>query len=339
MKKYLNILLSLLLIFSLSSCFWNSKNEDVEDVKKELLDDSVKNNDNEEDIPKYEDENNEDDKNLEEDSEKDDKKDDSEKNIEKESYTVRYLWNDQFLEIDNLDKQDFTNRNVVITGTTLVNVDKIIVNFSNSESKFPNDKFQLTKFKAGDKNFTYNAFSKYEVLDYWRNEYIIEAYFWDEVAKLEIIINIPTKEEKKITKTEESEKKTDKTNIDSKLDSDIDWLKLWVAEENLDVSDSDWVTDFLTKYTPNNAWFYWNSSKPLNSGEWLSVYVLRIDWTWYIYEKYYYTPDWSLWVLQLEKWTWVDRDNISEKNSELKERNSDFDTSEVDKYFKDKLKN
>ena len=91
MKKYLNILLSVLLIFSLSSCFWNSKNEDVEDVKKELLDDSVKNNDSEEDIPKYEDENNKADKDLEKDSKKDDKKDDSEKNIEKESYTVRYL--------------------------------------------------------------------------------------------------------------------------------------------------------------------------------------------------------------------------------------------------------
>jgi len=56
-----------------------------------------------------------------------------------------------------------------------------------------------------------------------------------------------------------------------------------------------------------------------------------------VYEKHYvvYT-DLSYWVYELETWTWVTKDTIAEKNTELKEKNTDYPTLEVvDKLFID----
>lgn len=330
MKKYLSLVLSIFLIFSLSSCFWKWASEgDIEDTKKELLNNTwnvVDDSSTGWNIPKYEDEN--------------DKKDNSKEEekpakVEKETYTVEYLWDNQFLEIDNLDKQDFKNRKVVITWKTLTKVDKIIVNFSNSSSKFPDDRFQLARFKAWDDTFTYNAYAQYEVLDYWTNEYLIEAYSWDEISKTLITIYLPEKDTS--TSSTQEDKKTDSSKDSSLTSSSIKWLKMWEAEANLDVSTSNGVTEFLAEYTPDNAWFYWNTSRPIASWEWMSVYVIRLDGSEYVYEKYYYLPDWTFGVLELETWTWVDKENIMEKNNEFKEKNEDFDTTDADKYFKDKL--
>ena len=53
------------------------------------------------------------------------------------------------------------------------------------------------------------------------------------------------------------------------------------------------------------------------------------------YEKHYYTNSWFYWVLVLETWSWIDLNWLSEKNTQLKEKNIDFTITTIsDKLFK-----
>ena len=329
MKKYYNLIFLILLVFSLSSCFWEwTTGWDIEDTKRELLNWSEWTN-IDSNVSKYEDEtlwsqsgsllNNKSDK------------------IEKERYTVNYVWDNKFVEIDNLDNQDFENKKIIITWKTLVKVDKIVVNFTNKSSKFPDDTFQLKKFKSWDSTFSYNAFFQYQVLDYWQNEYIIEAYSWDEVSRVEVFINLPKSEESTSSTSVLNDSNKEDTVVQTTSESNIKNLRLSKIEGWLVATDSDSITNLLSKLTPANSWFYWNTSRNIKDTDWFSAYVLRLEKDSYVYEKYYYLPDGTFWILQLEKGTWVNKENIWDKNSELKDKNSQFDTIEADKYFKDKI--
>jgi len=323
MKKKYNFLILIILILSLTSCFW--WNDDVTKAKQELL-----NQDNsleekfEENIAKFE---------------------EAEKE-QKEKIVINYLTTSKFLELDSLENKDLSSLELEITWKTLVNVDKINVTFSNSTSKFPVDNYALKTFKAWDESFLYRAFKKYETLDYGENKYIIEAYSWTEVSKLELIINI----DEKSSDSSNEEIVTEKVNLNTlpvwwdfwnPVDiwlgkftySDIKWLqveKLINADLTLD---SDSVNEFLADRI--DWWFFWNSLRPVSWEEGVSFYLIRLEWDKYFYEKHYYTTSWFYGVLVLETWTWIDLNWLSEKNTQLKEKNADFTITTIsDKLFK-----
>ena len=78
------------------------------------------------------------------------------------------------------------------------------------------------------------------------------------------------------------------------------------------------ITDFLTERL--RSWFFWNTCRPIVSERGLKFNVLRLDWENYIYERHYIDTTASLyWVLELERWTGIDRENIAEKNTELRD--------------------
>lgn len=319
MKNKFSILILLLLIFSLSSCF-KSNEEDISKVKQELLNNEKSLEEQfEENIAKYE----EIEQELEEQKE--------------EKFIINYLWENKFIEIDDLTNKDLSKLELEITWKTLVNVDKIVVNFSNSWSTFPVDEYTLKTFKAWDKTFLYRAFKKYETLDYWKNTYMIEAYSWNEVSKIEIIVNIIDETKKT---TDISNDKEDKILDISLLPtgdyywnpvslwnwkvtySDIKWLSIEQISWTGITLDSDSINSFLaSKY---KSWFFWNTLRPISWQDWVSFYVVRLDGEKYYYEKHYYTPSWFYWVLELESWTWVDVSTISDKNTELKDKNETF---------------
>lgn len=323
MKKKYNFLILIILILSLTSCFW--WNDDVTKAKQELL-----NQDNsleekfEENIAKYE---------------------EAEK-TEKEKIVINYLTESKFIELDSIDENDLTSLELEITWKTLVNVDKINVTFSNSTSKFPVDNYALKTFKSWDETFLYRAFKKYETLDYGENKYIIESYSWAEVSKIELIINI----NEKSSDSGNEEIVTEKVNLNTlpvwwdfwnPVDiwlgkftySDIKWLQVEKLI-NADLAlDSDSVNEFLADRI--DWWFFWNSLRPVSWEEGVSFYLIRLEWDKYFYEKHYYTNSWFYWVLVLETWSWIDLNWLSEKNTQLKEKNIDFTITTIsDKLFK-----
>ena len=328
MKKI--FILSLVTLFVLTSCWGTDKNQE-NDIKNELL--NWWNNNNlvvDNNSGKVE---------IDENRENFDKK--SENYLE-----VNYLTEEKFLEFDNFTISDFKNLEKEITWKTLANVDKIVVSFSNKESTFPNDSFQLKQFKAWDSKFLYRAFKKYETLDYGENIYVFEAYSWDKVSKLQLIINILKPEQKVLEPVEVWNLPFSSTywnpveiwnwNITY---SDIKWIEISQVWEIDLKNDSDSVTNYLKeKY---NSVFYWNSKRTIWTN-WLSFFVVRASGNNYIYEKHFYS--WNLyWVLELEKW---DLDSeltlddklkvISELNTTLKEKNDTFENAKIaDKLFAD----
>lgn len=323
-KKY-NLLIIVLLTFSLTSCFW--WNGDAEKAKQELLkeDNSIEEK-FEENISKFE---------------------EAEK-VEKEKVVINYLTESKFIELDTIDESDLSLLEVEITWKTLVNVDKINVTFSNNTSKFPVDNYALKTFKSWDDKFLYRAFKKYETLDYGENKYIIEAYSWDEVSKIELILNVESDENS--SESNDEEVLTEQVNLSSlpvwwdfwnPVDvglwkftySDIKWLQIEkLINANLQL-ETDSVNEFLADRI--DWWFFWNSLRPISWEEWVSFYLIRLEDDKYFYEKHYYTTSWFYWVLVLETWTWIDLNWLSEKNTQLKDKNIDFTITTVsDKLFK-----
>jgi hypothetical protein len=226
---------------------------------------------------------------------------------------------------------------VEITWKTFVNVDKILVSFSNPTSSFPNDnRYQLTQFKSGDKTFLYRAFSQYNTLDYGTNEYLIEAYSWENVSKVEIIINVPNKEDSNSNNSNNSNNTSSNTNTSNIVSEnyDITGLVITQLKPDLSVTTSDELNNFLTDNAWVKTWFYWNSLRPIQNGVWVSFYTIMLNVENYTYSKHYYIPDWTYWVLLLDTGTWIDKENIADKNAEFKDKNSDFDTTKADEYFK-----
>ena len=79
------------------------------------------------------------------------------------------------------------------------------------------------------------------------------------------------------------------------------------------------LTDYLVeKY----GFVYWNTCRPLvNTDFWVSFFVVRLEWDDYLYEKHYIDYKNGLHgILELETGTWVTRENMSEKNTEFRDK-------------------
>lgn len=342
MKKITNITVLISLLFILSSCF--TSNDDINKAKQNLwiievdqqdksigteIETNIINKDN------LLNENN------------------NEVNIEKVEKTIEInsLTEEQFLEFDNLDWENFLDWQVEITWKTLWSVDKIIVKFSNSSSDYPDDIFTLKQFTSWDDIFLYRAFSRFETLDFWKNIYIFEAYSWNSISKLQIIINVVKEEDKSV------EEKLERSYEDLSLSSLPVWANYWnpvnLWDGKITYSDLNWLEikkDINSELTCENltsilsdkisTWFFWNTCRPIEWEEGISYFVIRLDWNNYVYEKHYYLSyQWIYWIQELEVWTWVTNQNIWDKNTELKESNEDYVILNItDDLFKEILK-
>lgn len=320
MKK---IFLVIFLTVFLSSCFSSKTEEDLTKVKEELLstwkiDSNILNEINLEN------------------------KDSSaeEKFEEKNSISIKYLTDEKFLEIDDFSINDFKDLEQEITWKTLTKVDKIKVYFSNPTSSFPNDIFELKKFKAWDKTFLYRAFKKYETLDYGENIFIFEAYSWEKISKLEYIVTIE-KENFEIAKNPILIQDLPVSSVygnpvelwNWKITySDIKWLEienLWITLNNSE----DSVTNFLKEKYKNI--FYWNTKRTILGESGVSFFVVRVVWNKYFYEKHY-SIEGFYWILSLEQWDFIGNWTLDEKlktlwelNLSLREKNKSFSTVKI----------
>ena len=343
MKNIINIILALLLTLILSSCFtsqedvnkakqnlwiieidndsWSNLDTTIEEAKKEIIQEVVE---EKEDI----------------------------KTIE-----ITSLTDEQFLEFDDLSRENLLDWEVELMWKTLSNVDKIIVYFVNEESDFPDDIFTLSKFKSWDETFLYRAFSRYETLDFWKNVYIFEAYSGDEITKLQIVLNIvevtKNKIDSRVEDIELENESYEEINISDFPVSAEFWTPVELWNGKISYTDLKWLEikrdvnpdltcENLTSVLSDkiNTWFFWNTCRPIEGEEWVSFFVIRLDWDNYIYEKHYYLSyEWIYWIQELEKWVWVDDKNIWEKNTELKEWNDNYTILKiVDELFKKILK-
>lgn len=355
MKK---ITLLLFLTLFLSSCFWDSK--EVIKAKQDL---GIIENTPSFDLVE---------KNKEEKSEDLSNKSDDPR------ISIKQISGDKILELDKLNYDDFKKWNFKITWKTLWFVSKIKVDFSNENSNYPNDEYILWKFKSWWKKFEYNAYSKYKVLDFWLNKYVFTAFTkkWESILELKVLVSVNDDEYIDWNKDESQqggssslkETTTDKLIWDennlvfTELPEWWDFgnvVKLW--EKSFTYSDIKWFevkkekietincgkneetdTYFLTEFLKNrqNSWYYWNTCRDLIKGKWISFYVIRLEWDNYFYEKHYIDfVHWFYWIYEIEKWQWVTKDNISNKNKELKELNKTFKKTEiVDNLFKKIIK-
>ena len=213
-----------------------------------------------------------------------------EQDIYSPTYVLEYLDDNNFIELDNLDsKVESLKEEIEITWKVLnLEVDKIIVSFKNTSSDFPNDKYELEKFKKGDAIFEYNANSKvFRNLDYWNNEYTLEAYVWDVVSIVKLNINIPEElwDEEVIWESINKEIDTDsleseKVTYEKKIIwSTSDPVYLWMP-----ISDSFWKPLSLWE-----GWITYSNISWLNivksdfsSSDLASDVIWKSDWTWYL---------------------------------------------------------
>lgn len=284
----------------------------------------------------------------------------NQKNVEEESLiTIEYIGSDKFIEISKLNEDWIDEGEVDINWSAVewIIVDKIIVDFKNESSEFKDDTYQLKKFKKWWTDFKYLASSRFQVLDFWKNIYTFNAYSEDKISKVIVTINVLNEDEKK--KIEEENTREEKliwTEDDTVFLNLPVWDNFWkpilLWEDVFTYSLINWleiikrnkrditcenVTDLLSEEM--SGWYYWNTCRDIIKDKWISFFVVRLDGDNYFYEKHYIDfKYWFYWVLELEKWEWVTKDNIKEKNSELKEWN-DYKIGELtDDLFKKILK-
>lgn len=339
-----------LLLLFLSSCFFN-KDENVDKAKKELwvINNEVNVSGGDDNSRLLSDES------LGEKS----SSNDSKKIIKEDklSYEVKYLTEEKFLELDSLDSIKFPSLEIELTWKTLVNVDEISVKFLNKESSYPSDNYVLQKFKSWDDTFLYRAYSKYQTIDYWENQYIFIAKSWDKTSEFQLIINNIKEEKVDLEEKVNFEEKTDESEndlsslptIEKQLEivstweweysnSNIDWLNL----TNTELTDltCDTVSDYLLEKI--TSYYWWNSCRNIETDKWIDLYLLRLDWGEYVYEKHYFLVDkWIYWVYELERWEYIyeqEEDKlqfVKDKNNELKENNDNFESlKKVDELIK-----
>lgn len=322
MKK---IYLLLFLVF-LSSCFFNSNQDEVNQAKEELLSNTASVDSQTEDV-------NTDSWDLSIDDSTQEETQTTDTNQQKSTITSLSSW-DATIKIDDLSDTDFSSKNFYIYGETLSTVDKITVSFSNETSSFPTDVYTLKQFKSWDSSFKYLAAYKYQTLDYWLNTYIFTAYSGDSVYKIKVEINLPKED---TSTTSSTTTNTGNTITTTTSDTTTQTYSSSSSSDNLEVEKNftvdltcDNLTDFLTQYY---TYSYWNTCRDLTKWTSITFFVLRLNWDKYFYEKHYVNYDTKEhWILLLQTWTWVTKDNIAEKNSELKQQT--WDTSKIDQLFK-----
>jgi len=342
MKK----LIILTVPFLLFSCFW--KNKELDQAKKDLLWEN--NNIINKDII-IENENNN--QNL------DEIKENKIQNPKNDSYyeIINIYWWEDF-KINDIENVHLIKDEIVLKWNIINNnIDKINVTFKNTDSNFPNHTHTLKQYKKWDIVFTYNAFKKFDVLDYWLNQYIVEAYIWNEIIQ-KTQLNIFLIDKTNIKNNENNLKQINKNiwNIDNNVFISLPekestyWFPVWtwtesftyskinnfesVKNDNIYNLDCDWITDFVIL---NFGLSYWNTCRPIWN-DIISFNVLRLKEEKYLYEKHYADKKyWLYWILLIEEWTWVLKENLSSKNQELKEYNFDTITI-VDDLYKDIVK-
>jgi len=354
MKKQINILSVLLLVFLLSSCF--TSKDDIDQAKKNLwiieTENSINTSWNEPEIKEDNSKdkvivNNTENKIVEEEI----IEEEIVEEVKEEKIIINSLTENQFLELDDLSWKDLLWWEVEITWKTKISVDRIVVTFANHSSEFPVDKYELKQFESGDETFLYRAFSRYETLDFWKNVYVFEAFSWEQSSKLELILNVIEEEEVKVS--EKTEKIYEDIAVWELPSNEKFWTPIDLGNWKISYSDLNGleikrdinpklVCEKVTSVLADklSGWFFWNTCRPIEEDEWISFFVIRLDWDDYIYEKHYYLSYSGLyWIQELEKWTWVTSADIWEKNSELKEKNDDYAILEItDELFKEILK-
>jgi len=263
---------------------------------------------------------------------------------------VSPITNTQFIEISPISGDSFDDGEAIIEWKTLGTVDKIEVLFANSSSQFPDDRYTLQTFKSGDESFKYVASSRFQVLDFWINTYLIKAYSGKEISETEVILELLDKKdttvsfEEKIIGTEDdsiafkaptSELFGEPLSLwtESFTYSGIEWLEI----NKQDVTDinCEWLTEYLTEKA--DSWFFWNTCKDIIKDKGISFYVIELTGDdSYVYTKHYidYTHNFYG-TLVVESGTGVTKETISSKNTELKEENETFtQVSVVDSLFR-----
>ena len=271
----------------------------------------------------------------------------------KTRYFIEQIDEAQLLEFSTLSVADIQDWEVEISGTTIGEVDKITVSFKNSESNYPDDLYTLKTFKPWAKSFKYLASSRFKVLDFGMNTYEFIAYSWRESSKAILTIDLIDSKKANINPVGETEKLIG-TEVSAELASlPTGWtygnpVMLWEDAftysdiNGLEIQKTDTreincedLTDYLSDNI--NTWFYWNTCRDFIKEKAITFNVIRLQDEGYVYQKHYVDYINSFYgVYDIETGTWVTKENIKEKNAELKEKNDTFSNiSLVDGLFKD----
>ena len=224
------------------------------------------------------------------------------------------------------------------------NIDKITVSFSNRDSSFPEDKYELKTFKKWDKNFSYKAYSQYKVLDKWLNTYQIDWYANNELVA-SISLNVFLSPTKKVVDpaTLVIDDKTLPTWEEyGELQKNENWIYTYTNLKDFSLSKND----FVSSLTCENLWdylqtvstfYYWNTCRPIKDGSFW-VNTLTLDWDNYTYSKMYFDTNSNYFVkVILQTWTWITKDDLEAKNMEFKSQTFEI-TTLTDKLFSSLIK-
>lgn len=344
-------LIVIVIIAAIGYGVWNYTQEQkqIEDAKQELW---VNENQNNWDQNTQNDNSNQQETNTQDSQEEDENKNENQEIEEEkpETFTVKFLTENEFIQLDEMQESDILDGEIEISGKTLENVDSIRVTFENKDSSYPDDDYTLNQFSAGDNTFLYRAFSQYQVFDYGTNVYQFIAKSWDEESILELTIYNP-------------EEKLDQIESVNTLDIDISGLPsdskygnpVKVSESSVSYSDipgleisavkdlefecsNEYILSQTNRLDLGTIW--WNTCRPNENKTGISYFVLWVDKTGtYTYAKHYVSKNyygileleqadisstWENLETQAEKDTW-----LKEKNDELKAINEDFTLVEV----------
>ncbi len=351
-QKIMKNLIVICIIAAIGYGVWNytEQQKQIEDAKQELwVTDSVDDTNQNTQNPVV-DENDSWDSQVENNENNEDEKIEPEVEDKIEIFTIKYLTDNEFIQLDQLQESDLVDGKIEISGKTLVNVDSIRVTFENKDSSYPNDDYTLNQFSAWDDTFLYRAFSQYQVFDYGTNVYQFIAKSGDEESILELTIYNP-------------EEKLDQLENVNTMDIDISGLPtgaqygnpVKVSESSVSYSDipgleisavkdlefecsNDYILSQTNRLDLGTIW--WNTCRPNENETGISYFVLSVDEAGiYTYAKHYVSKNyygileleqadistsWDSLETQSEKDAW-----LKEKNNELKAINDDFTLVEV----------
>lgn len=234
-----------------------------------------------------------------------------------------------FLEFAEIDPELLQTGEVEIKGTTLWNVERIEVNFSNATSSYPPDSYTLKTFQAWSWSFRYIASSMNQVLDFWENIYLFRAYSGSEMREARVILRVPKSELQASTGALVSSSSIDglPQNASYGDPQKISETQIWYSGLSGLILEKKQVPAFWCEILPDfleanmKTWYFWNTCRDIVPGKGISFSLIRIEGEKYVYEKHFldFSHNWYA-TLELETWTGVTKDNIEEKNTQLKEK-------------------
>jgi len=297
--------------------------------------------------------------------------------VSKNSFSIETL-SGNGLGINPISNVDTIFTGFDLTGTvTNPEIDLIRVKFQNDASNFPDDDYALQTFKKGNTTFLYRAHRQYDVFDDGPNVYTVEWYAnGDMVARVKLIVTIgdPTVSNTPTSQTPPSTPETPKpveTTTAAPLDTENETTvklpkdentyghpipKNGVVEysnvpgfrvtqeaipKNMVCQDAvDWQTDLSTFLFDKYDFQFWNTCVPLANGKGISANVLVIDREGnFFYERQYIdTENGIYWKVLLEVGDKTSRDEIAEKNAQLRDkyRNNEYEVAQfTEKWIRD----